>query len=292
MSVHYTFDAIGTRWQIDILDECKAEESETLLKIIKQRIEIFDKAYSRFRPDSLIAEMAEKAGEYILPNDAQPMFDLYEKLYRQTEGRLTPLIGQVLVDAGYDTVYSLKQHKPLEPPPAWDEVLEYTYPKLTLKKPALLDFGAAGKGYIVDMVAALLKSKNIYNFCIDAGGDIVHSTIYDTSMRIGLENPYDTTQVIGIIELKNKSICGSAGNRRAWGTFTHIIDPHTLTSPQSKCAIWVLADTALVADALASCLFFVSPVSLKKQYDFEYLILYSDFSIEISKDFNAELFMA
>ena len=52
--------------------------------------------------------MARAAGQYHLPDDAKPMFDLYYKLYAATDGKCTPLIGQVLVDAGYDANYSLQ----------------------------------------------------------------------------------------------------------------------------------------------------------------------------------------
>ena len=112
-----------------------------------------------------------------------------------------------------------------------------------------------------------------------------------TPMRIGLEDPEDTKKVVGVGILQNGSICGSAGNRRKWGDFTHIINPKTLMSPTNIVAVWVVADTALLADALATCLFFVPAGKLTDAYKFEYLIIHSDRSFEKSANFQGEIFV-
>ena len=40
-----------------------------------------------------------------------------------------------------------------------------------MKQAAMLDFGAAGKGYLVDIVGQVLENHGIKNYVIDAGGD-------------------------------------------------------------------------------------------------------------------------
>jgi len=165
---------------------------------------------------------------------------------------------------------------------------------LHIRKPVQLDFGAAGKGYLIDLVAKVLEENNYFNYCIDAGGDILHKN--KKTIRVGLEDPENADQVIGVYELGNGSICGSAGNRRRWGNFTHIMNPKTLASPTEIIAVWVMADSALVADALTTCLFFVRPESLMQadtsgnSYRFEYFILYKDRSFDKSVNFKGEVF--
>lgn len=285
----YSFKAIGTQWTISLPDGLLAAERENLERVIQERIAVFDKNYSRFRNDSLIAEMAVRAGTYELPADAQPMLDLYEKIFRLSNGSVTPLIGQVLSDAGYDASYSLRE-KPLSRPLAWDEVLEYRYPNLTLKQPALLDFGAAGKGYLIDLIAGILKMGGVSSFLVDAGGDMAHVDLLEKPIEIALEHPDDTDSAIGIASLCNRSLCGSAGNRRRWGRFHHIIDPHALASPQHIKALWTMASTTLEADMLATALFFMKPETLRAEFDFDYLIVQADDSISRSKGFAATLF--
>jgi len=286
----YTFEAIGTHWQIDIPIETAPQTRTFLTNEIMSVINQFDKTYSRFRADSLVMSMAQQAGTYQLPQNALPLLTLYETLYQLTEGAFTPLIGQVLADAGYDEIYSLKPKK-LTRPPAWKDILTYTHPVITLQKPALLDIGGAGKGYLIDLVGDVLKKNAIPFFCVDAGGDILYYTNNHEKLRVGLEHPANASQVIGIVEIFNQSICASAGNRRRWGKFHHIIDPRTLLSPQNILGTWVIAETGLLADALATCLFFVSPKTLLKKFAFSYVVVYQDYTYDVSKDFPGELFM-
>ncbi len=290
MGAMFAFEAIGTSWQIDIYQDLSDKEQQLLLSTIKDRIATFDQAYSRFRPDSLVSEMAKKAGTYTLPNDAAPMMAIYEVMHRLTDGAMTPLVGQILVDAGYDAYYSL-QTKEMHQAPAWDDVISYHSPTLTLKQPALLDFGAAGKGYLIDIVSGIIRDAGIHSFCVDAGGDIFYANTDPKTLSIGLENPSNLKQIIGVTQLPpGQSICGSAGNRRVWGEFNHIINPKTLQSPKNILAVWAMAKTTLLADALTTALFFVPALELQTTFTFEYIIVYADFSLEKSNNFPAELF--
>ncbi len=282
----FEFDAIGTKWVIDINQEISAEISAETLQKIKERVDIFDKDYSRFREDSLVTKMSRQAGIFVLPGDADKMISLYKKMYDVTEGKVTPLIGQVISDAGYDVTYSLEPKK-LTPAKKWDEVMSWEEPNLVLKQAALLDFGAGGKGYLVDIVSGILEQEEIFSYCVDAGGDM---RCQGQSLTIGLEDPGDTSQVIGVVQLSNRSLCGSSGNRRAWANFHHIIDPDSLTSPREILAVWVVADTTLLADLLTTALFFTSPETLLKHFTFQYFILYPDYSIQKSGGFEVKMF--
>jgi thiamine biosynthesis lipoprotein len=284
-SLTFEFEAIGTHWSIELIDRDTLPEG--LTDAVRNRIAIFDKDYSRFRDDSLVSEMARMPGNYLLPDDAQPMFDLYQDLYTQTGEAVTPLIGQVLVEAGYDARYSL-QPKHLHKPPTWEEALDYNFPNLRVKQPALLDVGAVGKGYLIDIVADVVASFGVKDFVVDAGGDMVIRG--SQSVRVGLEHPDHTDEVIGVVTLGGQALCGSAGNRRKWANYHHIIDPSKLSSPDHLKAIWVTAESAMLADGLTTALFFMKPAALKKQYQFEYALVNSDNSLEHSLGFQAEFF--
>lgn len=283
----FSFEAIGTVWAIDIEGDINVA---ALRSTILARIERFDKTYSRFRPDSLVTKMSKHAGTHALPEDAVPLLTWYRQLYDATNGAVTPLIGNVMQQAGYDASYSL-QPKTLTKPLPWDDVLHIAHDSIELKHPAMLDFGAAGKGYLVDIISTIIQKHGVVSFCVDAGGDMRHYNAKETPLRVGLENPDNTQQVVGIAELGNQSLCGSAGNRRAWAGYHHVISPHSLTSPTSVKAVWVVAPTAMEADGLTTALFFVPPSQLAQFY-FEYAIVYADNSADISKHFPGQLFVA
>ncbi len=286
--VSFEFEAIGTHWKVDLdkPDNLELAEIETQ---IKNRIDIFDKVYSRFREDSLVTQISRASGVFTLPDDAEKLFKVYNDAYVATGGLVTPLIGNVISDAGYDAQYSLTP-KNLNSPNSWEEILNYNHPILEVKKEVILDFGAAGKGYLVDIVGELLLDLGISNFFIDAGSDMLTMGEIAEEEHIGLEDPENLNQVIGIAQIKNQSLCASAGNRRKWDKYTHIINPKTLESPKDILATWVVAREAIIADMVATCLFFVKPEDLMSNFNFEHLILYSDRSVAKSNNFPAQLF--
>lgn len=279
----WSFTALGTNWSIETFTELP----DAVKKIISERIEAFDKTYSRFRADSLV-EQLRKPGTYTFPADIVPMLTLYEALYNLSDGRMTPLIGSMMEQAGYDAQYSLRPKDVKNVPPftalGWDG-------KRTLRpaEPIVLDVGAAGKGYLVDIIATLLEENNFIEYTIDASGDIKQKGKF--AETIGLENPLDNTKIIGIVNVRNQSLCASAINRRAWRGLHHIFDPNTKQPTVSKRATWVTAETTMLADALATALFFVTAELLKKQFSFEYVAMNMNGSIDWSPELSGELYI-
>jgi FAD:protein FMN transferase len=139
-----------------------------------------------------------------------------------------------------------------------------------MKKPYLLDVGAAGKGFAIDRVAALFEDEA---YVIDAGGDI---RARDVTQVIGLEDPSDPSKLIGTFQLENQSVCASAGNRRAWGNWHHILDPKTSLPARNVVATWAIAETAMQADGIASALFFCAPEALGSLPSFSYVVMYEN----------------
>lgn len=284
----FSFERIGTHWQIDIYSPLTSHKWSYLQAVIQKRVDLFEKTYSRFRPDSYVNLTLSQLGTYSIPFDAKPLFLLYQKLYTITEGAFTPLIGKVLIDAGYDAEYSLVEGI-LHSPPLLSDVIDFHYPKVTIKKEEIFDFGACGKGYLIDLVSDIIREHGVTSFCVDAGSDMRYESA--KPLRVGLENPDNLDQAIGVATISNTSLCASAGSRRKWGKFHHIINAHTLSSPQKVIATWTIAENTIVADALATCLFLVQPKQLSPHFSFEYLILFTDNTFDKSPAFPAELFL-
>ena len=290
----FVFDAIGTHWEI--------ETFETLNDIVKKkildRIEIFDKTYSRFRTDSLVSKIASASngGSFDFPEDCLPIFELYDKLYSLTSGAVDPLVGRRLEQLGYDKNYSLKpldeveliedDHESL----CWIKDVARNYQTLVTKRPVVIDIGAAGKGYLVDIVSEILLREQIPEFIVDAGGDIRHSGNW--KYPIGMEHPNKPEHAIGVVDLQDNAICASASNRRAWGDgIHHIIDARVGLPVRDVIATWVVAKNALLADGLATALFFTSADKLKGYFQFSSVRMFTDNTIEKSKNFRGELFL-
>ncbi len=279
------FDAIGTHWQIDTNEKIP----DRLLNKIHSRIEAYDKTYSRFRPDSLFTRVALKKGLYEFPDDAQHVIEFYHNLYKLTDGRVTPLIGSMLERAGYDANYSF-QSKPQQQLPKWEEVLDWNGSTLQTTSPVTLDIGAAGKGYLIDLIAAIFDKAMIRDYVIDASGDLRHRGL--SKNLVGLEHPFEHIRIIGVVDVRNGSICASATNRRSWGSnMHHIFDPLTKAPVEDIVATWVMSKEAMIADGLATALFFVDSEILASHYDFQYVRMYKDGTIDYSRGFKGELFI-
>lgn len=285
------FEAIGTSWEIRVHHDGAASWWQKQLLQLHATIDEFDRTYSRFREDSWVTQLSREAGRFSLPEDAAPLLQFYREVYDATDGKVTPLIGQAMADAGYDASYSFVPSK-LTPPPAWDDAIVMTKNTLTVNQPTLLDFGAAGKGYLVDLIGAQIERAGVQSFVISAGGDIVQRTTSGEDLQVGLENPVDVTEAIGIASISNQSICASSVTKRQWGKFHHIIDPTTLRSTETIMATWVVAATTMVADGLATALFFAQPQALQKHFKFSYAMLTADMQMIRSHNFPANLFEA
>jgi len=282
----FTFDAIGTTWTISVdLADRPQSSLRQLERDVRARIALFDRTYSRFRSDSWAIGLAGPPGTFRLPPDAYPLIEFYDRLHDATTGAVTPLIGQTMAALGYGPSLGLTEPAP----PSWNDSLAYNHDTLSTRQPVHLDVGAAGKGYIVDLVHEMLIAAGSVTHFIDAGHDIRHHAHDGRMLDVGLENPRDVSQAVGITQIGNQSIAASSGALRHWGNYHHIIDPRTLASPTRVIATWAIADTAMVADGLATALFMVEPEALER-FDFEYGVLDAGMTLTYSPGFPAQLF--
>ena len=221
-----------------------------LATAIADRIESYDRTWSRFRPDSLVAAIGERAGHWPFPDEAPALFDLYRRLYAATDGAMSPLVGKALDTLGYDRAYSLTPAGDPAPAPAWDEAVAWDGAALSTLRPVRLDVGAAGKGYLVDLIGGMLRAAGHDRVVIDASGDIRH--------------------------------WGDGVH--------HVIDALTGLPTRSIVATWAIAPTALEADGLATALFFADPARLEREFAFQWVRMDTAGRVEFSPHLNGELF--
>ena len=280
----WAFSGIGTQWQLDTPRPLDTGERAAVSDLVER----FDRDWSRFRPDSVVAGIRASAGRHRLPDDAAPIIELYRTLYEVTGGAMSPAVGDGLEALGYDPDYSLRPGDPVPAPSFGDAVWDPPFPQTS--SPFVLDIGAAGKGYLADQVAGLLGDllSPGENFTVDASGDLVRR---GSTIRVALEHPLRPGSAVGVAELGDRSLCGSAVNRRAWGEGQHhVLDARTGVPVDGPIATWVVADDALHADALATALFFVAPETLAEEFDFEYVLMPSARELRASDGFGGEVF--
>ncbi|XAS66109.1 FAD:protein FMN transferase [Micrococcaceae bacterium Sec5.7] len=282
---NFDFDGIGTRWEISAPGPLDHALRMELLRVVER----YDATWSRFREDSVVAAMSRQAGRYELPAEASALGAVYRSLYDLSHGAMTPLIGGSLEHLGYDAAYSLRPRGAPRPAPQWEGALDWDGTVVTTSVPLVLDIGAAGKGQLVDLLSAELQSRGINDFFIDASGDLLNSGRVPVS--VALEHPYDPDAAIGTVSLGAGALCASASNRRLWGDgLHHVLDGTTGAPVQTVVATWAMAETAMVADALATALFFVPGDDLERNFEFSWLKVFSDGGADYSAGFEGTLF--
>lgn len=233
-------------------------------------------------------------GRFEFPDDCTAIFNLYDKLYKVTDKAVDPLIGRRLELLGYDSNYSLtpviESNLPLQEPSCWaKDIVRKNDTTIHTQRPFVIDIGAAGKGYLIDIIAEILIQAEVRQFTIDAGGDI--RDYGESAICIGLEHPLDPEKVVGVVDIKNCSICASATNRRAWGNgLHHILDARLGLPVSDVLATWVIAADAMTADGLATALFFTNADKLKEHFEFSSVRMFADKTVELSENFAGEIF--
>ena len=292
--------------------------SQRVQKRIRAFVEEYESVLSRFREDSLVSRMAraEHGGEFEFPAWAGPLFALYSEFYSATHGAFDACIGADLLALGYNNSVQFVPESAVSAssnivswsnyrralPVTWSDISQDSCSAtLCTNQPVQLDFGAAGKGYFVDLVTQIIKeelgsempsdsdSHADFDFLVNAGGDMrACFSNEDYQIKVALENPFDTTQAVGVASIASGALCASSAARRRWNVkdasylgkdasgfesnliATHLINALDGIPACDLCASWAYVPSktcdfpTAYADALATALFVSQESDLQK----------------------------
>ena len=157
-----------------------------------------------------------------------------------------------------------------------------------------IGLGAIAKGFAVDSVASYLKSSNIHDFIIEAGGDLTVSSKSSRTKKIGVRNPRVKGALLDTLSVLNGSIATSgdyekfiidkiADNKR----YCHIINPLTGYSDSDCISVTILAENAYLADAYATAVFLLGSENGEKfilENNLKGIIITKDMNLDNIKD--------
>jgi thiamine biosynthesis lipoprotein len=169
-----------------------------------------------------------------------------------TGGRYDPASGIILEYYGYDKEYRFIEDAGEVPQvPEWNLVDS----QLHLAGPTAFDLGGIGKGYAIDMIAALLAEEGFQYYLIDAGGDMYATTKSDGSAyRVALEWPGRPGTAYGTVELLNQGLAVSDTFTRRFGDRHHIVDAVIGQNTDQVLGVAALAKSAWDADCATAAL--------------------------------------
>lgn len=243
------------------------QSDKDLRREILQRLQLVDQTFSTFNDESIISKI--NRNEPVKLNQMFiEVFDLAKTVSKDTHGAFDITVAPLVNVWGF----GFKSGTP--PTKAVIDSLRHMtgYEKVKLigskvrkQDPRImLDCSAIAKGYGSDVVAQYLRSRDVENFMIEIGGEIVAQGNSDKRLpwKIGVTKPTDdSTQVNNelqtVLNVSNTAMATSGNYRRFYykngKKYAHTIDPKTGYPVQHNIlSATVLANTCAKADAYAT----------------------------------------
>ena len=267
--------AQGTYYNIKYVSSSNIDyqnKIDSILNKIDQSLSIYDST-------SLISQLNEdnfvKADMYLID-----VYNVANKVYLETDGYFDCSSFPIINEWGFyknkknEYVDSLKIIK----------LLNYVgFNKVKLDTNSIsfpdkysVDFNSLAQGYTVDIIGQFLRSKNINNYLIELGGELLAKgkNINSKTWVVGVEKPNEkidfTDRFQFIVSLENKSLATSGSYRNYIEKdsikYSHIINPKTgFPSLNTLLSVTVIHEDCIYADAYATAFM---AMGLEKTLDF------------------------
>ena len=258
---HNTGQIFGTTYHITY------QSDKDLHREILQRLQLVDQTFSTFNDESIISKI--NRNEPVKLNQMFiEVFDLAKTVSKDTHGAFDITVAPLVNVWGFGfksgtpptkaVIDSLRQLTGYEKVKLIGSKVRKQDPRI------MLDCSAIAKGYGSDVVAQYLRSRDVENFMIEIGGEIVVQGNSDKRLpwKIGVTKPTDDStqtnnELQTVLNLSNTAMATSGNYRRFYykngKKYAHTIDPKTGYPVQHNIlSATVLANTCAKADAYAT----------------------------------------
>jgi thiamine biosynthesis lipoprotein len=239
-----------------------ADRHTASLNAVPAWFEAWEQTFSRFRPDSELNQINQRAGQWTRVSAALwDVMHLALVAARWTDGLYSPTILNALEAAGYDRTFDAitASAKPITPQPdgQWRSIQRQSLKRsICLPSEVRLDLSGIVKGWAADRGA---KKLGLHGpALIDAGGDVAVSgpRADGSPWPIGVLNPFQPDQPFETLKIDRGGVATSGKDYRRWlrdGQWQHhLIDPRTgLPAQTNVLSATVIAPTAYEAEIAA-----------------------------------------
>ncbi len=295
--------ALGTSYSIIYLADKELDYQSEIDSVFAA----VNKSMSTYIPDSDISKINEGDSTVVVDEMFQEVFQLSKEIYLKTDGYFDPTVG-TLVNAwgfgpGKQILLDSTRVDSLMKFVGFDKV-SLTPEKTIQKKNSNIhfDFNAIAKGYAIDRLAVLMDGKEIQNYLVEVGGELVargENALGKRPWGVGVQDPEAERAKVSI-QLKNRAMA-SSGNYRKFRVdsitgkkYVHTVNPKTgFTKNGNTLGVNILANTCAEADAYATAFMAMDIKSalefLENQEGLDAYIIYLDELGEV-KEFMTEGF--
>lgn len=262
----FPFFAMGTECLLYLYAANPSHADEIAEAAIDEVLRI-ERRYSRFRPDSLLAEINRTAGEggmLEVDDETGGLLDYAYACHRKSDG-LFDISAGILYQAWDFSMDRLPEQECIDALLPWVglEKILWTRPVLQFPIPGMrLDFGGIGKEYAADRVADLCLGNGVKHGLVDLGGDIriIGQHPDGSAWHIGLRDPAQPENAMVVVEAgnsgQNRAVASSGDYERyievAGKRYCHILNPKSGWPARGLSSVSVLAQQCLVAGSITT----------------------------------------
>jgi len=275
--VEITGSTMGTTYSIKISDLPPQLTPHQLKSDIDRRLDDINQQMSTWQPDSILSRFNASTDLqwFDIPQDTLTVISESKRVSEISSGAFDVTVGGLVDLWGFgktDREGLIPNEQEIK-----KQINQVNFKKVRIRRdpPAIkkdnpeitLNLSAIAKGYGVDQVAELLKKKNMYNFLVEIGGEIITSGEKQPQKPwiIAIERPIIAKRAIQkIILLKNRGLATSGDYRNYFEKegkrYSHTIDPKTgRPIVHNLASVSVIHDSCMTADALATALMVMGP---------------------------------
>lgn len=232
-----------------VLDQCVAEA----LRI--------ERKYSRYRDDSVTAEINRSAGKYAVrvDNETLALLEFADNCYRESEGvfDLTSGVLRHVWDFAQARVPTEDEIARTLAKIGWSKIAREGESVFLTESDMEVDFGGIGKEYAADRLASILTNNGIKSGVVNLGGDVrVLGPRGPRPWRIGIAHPRRAGDVIAVVEAQSVAIATSGDYERFFERggerYCHIFNARTGWPNVHFQSVTIIADSTLAAGAIAT----------------------------------------
>lgn len=268
---------MGTTYRIKMIAG-NLKQIPALKDEIDARLDEINQSMSTYRPDSEISNFNawHRPDRFTLSEDFMHVAKMAARLYRLSGGAWDATVMPLVKLWGFT---SGKAPKPLPSKARVSALLqqigfdgiEFSGPD-GLKKQNVelsLDFASIAKGYGVDQVAALLRSRGLKNFLVEIGGEVYAAGHKKNGARwrVGINYPdkgASLSEVYRVVALQNHALATSGDYRNFLEIdgriFSHVIDPRTGYPVDNRVvSASIISTSCTFADGLATAVMVMGP---------------------------------
>lgn len=232
------------------------------LERVPEWFEHWEGLFSRFRLDSELSRVNNRAGVPTpISLEFAEVFELARAAERQSDGLVTPVLLDALIETGYDRSFELlapalddPAPQPCAIQPGLPQILwEAGTPTILLPAGLHLDFGGIVKGWAANETVKRLR--NYGPVLMDAAGDIAVGGRLSNGegWPVGVADPFHPPGSLELLKLEDCGVATSGRDRRRWqrnGNWQHhIIDPRSgLPAETGVLTATVIAPTSIQAE--------------------------------------------